>query len=90
VGKAIRGFLNEWRYAYREFSVPGDRNNIGGILGVDPRSYDKSLVSTSAAGDSKTSNGIFIGDSESVGSGSPVPANVKLANESLKGSGKKS
>lgn len=43
VGKAIRGFLNEWRYAYREFSVPGDRNNVGGILGIDARSYDKSL-----------------------------------------------
>ncbi|KAJ9142061.1 CCCH zinc finger and SMR domain-containing protein [Pleurostoma richardsiae] len=44
VGKALRNFLNEWRYAYREFSVPGDRNNMGGILGIDPRSYDKSLA----------------------------------------------
>ncbi|TDZ73165.1 Polyadenylate-binding protein-interacting protein 7 [Colletotrichum trifolii] len=44
VGKAIRNFLNEWRYAYREFSVPGDRNNMGGILGIDARSYDKSLA----------------------------------------------
>ncbi|EHL01998.1 putative NEDD4-binding protein 2 [Glarea lozoyensis 74030] len=44
VGKAIRNFLNEWRYAYREFSVPGDRNNVGGILGIDARSWDKSLV----------------------------------------------
>jgi hypothetical protein len=43
VGKAIRGFLNEWRYAYREFSVPGDRNMMGGILGIDARSYDRSL-----------------------------------------------
>lgn len=43
VGKAIRNFLNEWRYAYREFSVPGDRNNVGGILGIDARSYDKTL-----------------------------------------------
>lgn len=43
VGKAIRNFLNEWRYAYREFSVPGDRNNVGGILGIDSRSYDKTL-----------------------------------------------
>ena len=53
VGKAIRNFLNEWRYAYREFSVPGDRNNVGGILGIDARSWDKSLsregVSTAAA-----------------------------------------
>ncbi|KAL3424881.1 smr domain-containing protein [Phlyctema vagabunda] len=43
VGKAIRNFLNEWRYAYREFSVPGDKNNVGGILGIDARSWDKSL-----------------------------------------------
>lgn len=43
VGKAIRNFLNEWRYAYREFSVPGDRNSMGGILGIDARSWDKSL-----------------------------------------------
>ncbi|KAH8164296.1 hypothetical protein CIB48_g3981 [Xylaria polymorpha] len=44
VGKAIRNFLNEWRYAYREFSVPGDRNSMGGILGIDARSWDKSLM----------------------------------------------
>jgi len=44
VGKAIRNFLNEWRYAYREFSVPGDRNNVGGILGIDARSWDKTLT----------------------------------------------
>jgi hypothetical protein len=50
VGKAIRNFLNEWRYAYREFSVPGDRNNVGGILGIDARSWDKSLSRESASG----------------------------------------
>jgi DNA-nicking Smr family endonuclease len=49
VGKAIRNFLNEWRYAYREFSVPGDRNNVGGILGIDPKSWDKSLAREGAA-----------------------------------------
>lgn len=43
VGKAVRNYLNDWRYAFREFSVPGDRNNMGGILGIDARSYDKSL-----------------------------------------------
>lgn len=43
VGKAVRSFLNEWRYAYREFSVPGDRNSTGGILGVDARSWDRAL-----------------------------------------------
>ena len=50
VGKAIRNFLNEWRYAYREFSVPGDRNNVGGILGIDARSYDKTLARENHAG----------------------------------------
>ncbi|KAI1501785.1 hypothetical protein F5X99DRAFT_418365 [Biscogniauxia marginata] len=48
VGKAIRNFLNEWRYAYREFSVPGDRNSMGGILGIDARSWDKSLAKDSS------------------------------------------
>ncbi|CAL3962201.1 unnamed protein product [Diplocarpon coronariae] len=47
VGKAIRNFLNEWRYAYREFSVPGDRNNVGGILGIDARSFSKNGVAVS-------------------------------------------
>lgn len=42
VGKAIRSWLSEWKYAYREFSVAGD--NLGGILGVDPRSFDKSML----------------------------------------------
>lgn len=42
VGKAIRGWLNEWKYAYAEFNVPGD--NLGGILGIDPASFDKRLV----------------------------------------------
>ncbi|KAL8717370.1 MAG: hypothetical protein Q9225_005374 [Loekoesia sp. 1 TL-2023] len=42
VGKAIRGWLNEWKYAFAEFSVPGD--NLGGILGIDPASFDKRLL----------------------------------------------
>ncbi len=42
VGKAIRTWLSDWKYAYREFSVAGD--NLGGILGVDPRSFDKSML----------------------------------------------
>jgi DNA-nicking Smr family endonuclease len=44
VGKAIRVFLNEWKYAFREFSVSGDRNNVGGILGIDPTSFDKEMA----------------------------------------------
>ncbi|EGR50439.1 uncharacterized protein TRIREDRAFT_59062 [Trichoderma reesei QM6a] len=66
VGKAIRAFLNEWKYAYREFSVPGDRNNMGGILGIDASSWDKSLAREGADEDKSTgdilSQGVEIGD----------------------------
>ncbi|KAK4987944.1 hypothetical protein LTR50_004281 [Elasticomyces elasticus] len=40
VGKAVRAHLAEARFAFREFSVPGDRNDVGGVLGIDPRSGD--------------------------------------------------
>lgn len=73
VGKAVRNFLNEWRYAFREFSVPGDRNNMGGILGIDASSYDKSLLRQAQQGSKKKeevpreevdilSQGVEIGD----------------------------
>ncbi|CAK7217805.1 hypothetical protein SEUCBS140593_003333 [Sporothrix eucalyptigena] len=73
VGKAVRNFLNEWRYAYREFSVPSDRNNMGGILGIDARSWDKSLARRPATAKASTttsasdkvdilSQGVEIGD----------------------------
>ncbi len=51
VGKAVRCFLNEWKYAFREFSVPGDRGNVGGILGIDPSSWDRRLGERKAAGE---------------------------------------
>jgi len=35
VGKAIRLYLGQCRYVFREFSVPGDRLANGGILGID-------------------------------------------------------
>ncbi|KLU82058.1 CCCH zinc finger and SMR domain-containing protein [Magnaporthiopsis poae ATCC 64411] len=57
VGKAIRNFLNEWRYAYREFSVPGDRSNMGGILGIDARSWDRSLARDGPAVTTKAGDG---------------------------------
>ena len=44
VGKAIRNWLSDWKYAYREFSVAGDNLGLGGLLGVDPRSFDKSMA----------------------------------------------
>ena len=43
VGKAVRNWLNESRYAYKEFSVQGDNMGTGGILGIDPKSFDRSV-----------------------------------------------
>ncbi|KAI9166970.1 Golgi apparatus membrane protein tvp38 [Paramyrothecium foliicola] len=81
VGKAIRNFLNEWRYAHREFSVPGDRNNMGGILGIDARSWDKSLGREDAVDEGKgvgsvdiLSQGIEIGDGKHIRSGPTSPS----------------
>jgi hypothetical protein len=45
VGKAVKVWLNEWKYVFREFSVPGERGGyVGGVLGIDPTSYDKSMA----------------------------------------------
>lgn len=44
LSRAVRGFLDEWRYPYREFSATGDRNSAGGILGIDPSSFDRSIL----------------------------------------------
>lgn len=63
VGKAVRSWLNEWRYVFREFSVPGERGGyVGGVLGIDPSSYDKSGSSApggiqSAGADGKSEDG---------------------------------
>ena len=68
IGKAIRGFLTEWRYNFREFSVPGDRNGMGGIIGVDAGSWDRN------AGPGKTS-----GEGEGgVASSGPESSKVRI------------
>lgn len=43
VGKAIRAFLQDWRFAWRDFEVPGDHRGMGGVMGIDPTSWDRSL-----------------------------------------------
>lgn len=49
VGKAVKAWLNEWKYTFREFSVPGERGGyVGGVLGVDPTSFDKSMARKAA------------------------------------------
>ena len=54
VGKAVRGWLNEWKYASAEFSVSGD--NLGGILGIDPSSFDKRLLEKETTAEPDTKN----------------------------------
>lgn len=56
LSRAVRAFLDEWRYPYREFSAMGDRNSTGGILGIDPSSFDKSLHESTVDGDSSKCN----------------------------------
>lgn len=53
VGKAIRGWLNEWKYAFREFSVAGD--HVGGILGIDPKSFDRGMLNEKTTAEGATS-----------------------------------
>lgn len=50
VGKGVRVWLAERRYAFREFSVPGDRANVGGILGIDPTSGEGMEVAGGGGG----------------------------------------
>jgi hypothetical protein len=58
IGKAVKAWLNEWRYLFREFSVPGERGGyVGGILGIDPTSYDKSLARDLAREESEANAG---------------------------------
>ena len=57
VGKAVRGWLNEWQYVFREFSVPGERGGyVGGVLGIDPTSCAKQPTSSEENGSGKNSS----------------------------------
>jgi hypothetical protein len=38
--------------------VPGDRNNVGGILGIDPSSYDKSVAERAKESETSESDGV--------------------------------
>jgi hypothetical protein len=61
LGKAVRQYLNDYRFAFREFSVPGDRNNVGGILGIDPSSGEKTAVGK-VPGGGDADSGVGLGD----------------------------
>lgn len=54
VGKAVRNWLNELSYTFREFSVPGERGGyIGGVLGIDATSGSKRATIAAADKDDK-------------------------------------
>ncbi|KAF8246017.1 hypothetical protein K440DRAFT_586591 [Wilcoxina mikolae CBS 423.85] len=53
LSRAVRVFLDEWKYAYREFSASGDRGN-GGILGIDPSTFDKAMAESTEGIETKT------------------------------------
>ncbi|KAG8526941.1 uncharacterized protein KY384_008370 [Bacidia gigantensis] len=49
VGKAVRTWLGEWKYAFREFGA-GGAEGLGGILGIDPGSFDRSTLADKERG----------------------------------------
>lgn len=56
LGKAVKVWLSEWKYAYHEFSA-GGTDGLGGILGIDPDTFDKSAVDQKQnEGDKASSN----------------------------------
>ncbi|KAF3913600.1 hypothetical protein ABW20_dc0110648 [Dactylellina cionopaga] len=57
VQRSVRTFLDEWKYVYREFSAQGDRGGMGGILGIDPGSFDRSFVKGEGANGGKKNGG---------------------------------
>lgn len=61
VGKALKTYLTEWRYAFREFSVPGDRNGTGGILGIEPGSWDRALATEGPNSEADSGVGLVSG-----------------------------
>ena len=78
VSKAVRAWLIEWRYAFREFSVPGDRGNVGGILGIDARSAERGDErGKGKAGEAAEGKG----DAEKAKEGVAVDTKVRVAKE---------
>jgi hypothetical protein len=48
---------------YREFSGPGDRNGMGGVIGIDPTSWNRSLEKDAGTGEGvRSGNGATGGD----------------------------
>jgi DNA-nicking Smr family endonuclease len=53
VGKAVRNWLHELGYTFREFSVPGERGGyVGGVLGIEATGGSKRSSATESKDDS--------------------------------------
>ena len=63
IGKAIKNWLGEWRYAYREFSA-GGADGLGGILGIDPETFDKSMLNEKGGREEKADGKTAIGSTK--------------------------
>lgn len=94
VGKAVKGWLNEWRYVFREFSVPGERGGyIGGVLGIDPTSYDRNVLSAKSNGEGGSSvddrNQAASGENSATANSGPVLTMGKIQLLKREDAGKK-
>ncbi len=71
VGKAVRNWLNELGYTFREFSVPGERGGyVGGVLGIESTSGGRrSTAAAAATGNDEGGGGR---DEANSGGGGPV------------------
>ena len=71
VGKAVRNWLNELNYTFREFRVPGERGGyVGGVLGIEATSGSKRSATAVAAATDQAEN--KDGGRGSSGGGGPV------------------
>jgi Smr domain len=62
VGKAVRSWLGEGGYTYREFSVPGERGGyVGGVLGIDASTGLRRHVGAEDKGDATASAPVPVG-----------------------------
>lgn len=65
IGKAVKNWLTEWRYVFCEFNVPSERGGyVGGVLGIDPTSSEKSGVPVKVNGLNITDGSVKTADDD--------------------------
>ncbi len=74
VGKAVRNWLSEGSYTYREFSVPGERGGyVGGVLGIEASSGSASRRGLAAAAADADADGAANKQDGHLSASVPVP-----------------